>query len=170
MRLGSRQVTRKNFLALISVGTGGLASLAVGIPIIGFVASPLIQKERQAWRDVGAVDSFRVGSTVKVDLRYADQLPWAGSTAYTSAWLRRISQDSFLCYANTCPHLGCPVSWLQTPEIFLCPCHGSVFNADGTVAGGPSPRPLYTYPCRVRNGRVEVKTEPLPLVNFTAGW
>ena len=25
---------------------------------------------------------------------------------------------------------------------YHCPCHGSVFNGDGTVESGPAPRPL----------------------------
>jgi menaquinol-cytochrome c reductase iron-sulfur subunit len=45
----------------------------------------------------------------------------------------------------------------------MCPCHGSVFNGDGTVAGGPAPRPLFTYPIRVVNGRIQIKTEAQPL-------
>lgn len=169
MRFGSRQVTRKGFLGLFVVGSAGLGSLALGIPIVGYLLRPVIKPERNVWRDVGAVDSFTVGSTVQVNLQYADQLSWAGNTAYTAAWLRRETEDSFICYASYCPHLGCPVHWLSAPEIYLCPCHGSVFDANGKVLGGPSPRPLFTYPCRIRNGRVQVKTTKIPLPSFTTG-
>ena len=35
-------------------------------------------------------------------------------------------------------------------ELFLCPCHGGVYYADGTVAGGPPPQPLFRYGVRDR--------------------
>ncbi len=42
--------------------------------------------------------------------------------------------------STVCTHLGC----LVRPEAggFHCPCHGSVFAADGTVIKGPAPSPL----------------------------
>jgi cytochrome b6-f complex iron-sulfur subunit len=34
------------------------------------------------------------------------------------------------------------VKYFGDDNRFHCPCHGSVFNHDGTVAHGPAPRPL----------------------------
>jgi cytochrome b6-f complex iron-sulfur subunit len=42
--------------------------------------------------------------------------------------------------STVCTHLGCIVK--ATADGFECPCHGSGFNADGTVRKGPAPRPL----------------------------
>jgi len=156
-------LNRENFTGLLLAGTGGLASLGLGIPIIGTILSPIVKAPRDVWRDVGAIDDFVVGSTVQVKLRYPGTVPWSGATAYSAAWLRRKSADQFITFSTYCTHLGCPVHWVNGAEIFLCPCHGSVFNADGTVAAGPAGRPLFTMRTRTRNGRVEVKTEPLPL-------
>ena len=61
-----------------------------------------------------------------------------GVTARTAAWLRRDSDASFTAFSVNCTHLGCPVRWFAEPKLFLCPCHGGVYNADGTVAGGPA--------------------------------
>ena len=59
-----------------------------------------------------------------------------------------------------CTHLGCTVraEALSQPETktvdgkplklthrFLCPCHGSRYNGDGTNVSGPAPRPLAWY-------------------------
>ena len=53
--------------------------------------------------------------------------------------------------------------WLADAQLFLCPCHGGVYNGDGSVAAGPPPKPLPRYPVRVRDGRVEILTSPLPV-------
>lgn len=157
-------MNREAFLTLFTLSFGGLASLAVGIPIIGYVLSPLIKPEPDVWRDLGAVEKYTVGSTVEVAFQSAAPLQWAGSTARQAVWLRRNAADRFIAYAVYCTHLGCPVHWLPDAHIFLCPCHGSVFNADGTVAGGPAPRPLYQYETRIQNGHIWIKTHSLPVV------
>ena len=42
--------------------------------------------------------------------------------------------------STTCTHLGCIVGISETG--FACPCHGSRFDQDGNVTGGPAPKPL----------------------------
>ncbi len=59
-----------------------------------------------------------------------------------------------------CTHLGCTVraealSKIETTTVegqplrlthrFLCPCHGSRYNGDGTNVSGPAPKPLAWY-------------------------
>lgn len=42
-----------------------------------------------------------------------------------------------------CTHLGCLVGpWNPVTNRFVCPCHGSEYRRDGSVARGPAPRPL----------------------------
>lgn len=47
--------------------------------------------------------------------------------------------------SGVCTHLGCTVNWSNTSGTFLCPCHGSVFNAKGKNITGPAPSPLQWY-------------------------
>jgi Rieske Fe-S protein len=47
-----------------------------------------------------------------------------------------------------CTHLGCQIS-RQADGVLVCPCHGSRFRLDGSVAQGPAARPLETLQPRV---------------------
>lgn len=156
-------VSRRGFLTKLSLALGGLCAALVGVPIVGFLVSPLLKQTPETWQSVGAVDSFPVGETSAVVFEDASPLPWAGVVARTAAWLRRDSQAEFTVFAINCTHLGCPVNWLPDADLFMCPCHGGVYNADGSVAAGPPPDPLPQYPVRIRNGQVEIRTSPLPI-------
>ena len=46
----------------------------------------------------------------------------------------------FRALSAVCTHLGCTVR--QEKKGFFCPCHGSVFDANGFVLSGPAPKPL----------------------------
>ena len=48
-------------------------------------------------------------------------------------------------YSGRCTHLGCRIDRIQDGEA-ACPCHGSRFRKDGSVARGPATRPLAPVP------------------------
>jgi menaquinol-cytochrome c reductase iron-sulfur subunit len=157
------ETSRRQFLERLSVLLGGATTVLLAVPVVGFVVAPLFRKAPGAWRSVGRADRFKVGETVAVTFQDASPLPWAGVTANTAAWLRRLTADEFVAFSVNCSHLGCPVRWLQEANLFMCPCHGGVYYKDGTVAAGPPPRPLTRYPVRVREGEVELHTGPIPI-------
>lgn len=41
-----------------------------------------------------------------------------------------------------CTHLGCVVPWNASEDKFICPCHGSQYDATGKVVRGPAPLSL----------------------------
>jgi cytochrome b6-f complex iron-sulfur subunit len=41
-----------------------------------------------------------------------------------------------------CTHLGCTVEWKAAQNRFVCPCHGSQYDAQGQVVHGPARRNL----------------------------
>ena len=108
-------------------------------------------------------DSLAIGETVPVKFADLSVLAWAGITGLTAAWLRRVGEKEFIAFSVNCAHLGCPVQWRPQAKLFLCPCHGGVYYPDGTVAAGPPPHPLRRYRVRVKDDRVEIAAEPLPI-------
>jgi len=77
-----------------------------------------------------------------------------------AVYLRRTGKGKEVeAFNETCPHLGCAVSFIPQRDIFQCPCHTSAFNPNnGDVLSGPSPRGLDKLDCEVRteDGRDEV--------------
>ncbi len=156
-------LSRREFLNKLSVGLSAGIAAVVGLPVLGFLFAPLLRKSPEVWRQVGAVDTFKVGETVEVKFQDASPLPWAGVTAQTAAWLRRDGAEAFTAFSVNCTHLGCPVNWLPDATLFMCPCHGGVYYKDGAVAAGPPPRALPRYDVRVRDGQVEIQASGIPI-------
>lgn len=70
--------------------------------------------------------------------------------------------DQIAALSTTCTHLGCIVSPSDTG--FSCPCHGSRYDQDGNVTGGPAPKALAWYKVSLApNGELEVdKDQEIP--------
>jgi Rieske Fe-S protein len=50
--------------------------------------------------------------------------------------------NRFVAFNSVCTHLSCVIE-LPNNDTSVCPCHGAIFSVvDGTVLGGPAPRPL----------------------------
>jgi nitrite reductase/ring-hydroxylating ferredoxin subunit len=62
--------------------------------------------------------------------------------------------------AHTCSHMGGPLSEGKLEgDVVQCPWHGSRFNvADGSVVDGPATFPQPCFEVRVRDGKIEVRS------------
>lgn len=159
---------RRSFLVKLCLWLGALPVALVSLPFFSALLGPLLQRQNQKWRRIGALSEFPVGSTKLVQFINADPLPWSGVTAKSAAWLRREKENEFIAFSANCTHLGCPVRWEEKAELFMCPCHGGVYYKDGSVAAGPPPKPLVRYYVRINKNDVEIKTAPIPITNITA--
>jgi cytochrome b6-f complex iron-sulfur subunit len=134
-------VSRRFVLTITSLlgllGASGIAGLSNFL----FFKPRVTYGEPSRFR-VGHPDSFPLGTRLPLGSQRV-------TIVRTEAGMAAIS--------NTCTHLGCVAT---TSEIgFACPCHGSRFDADGAVLGGPAPRPLPWFKLSLApNGEVEVDT------------
>ena len=55
-----------------------------------------------------------------------------------------------------CTHLGCTVDWNQDQDRFICPCHGSQYDAEGRVLQGPAPRALPIITVVVKQNQIRL--------------
>ncbi len=53
--------------------------------------------------------------------------------------------------ASVCTHQACEITG-YAGQTFVCPCHGSQFDASGRVLSGPAPTALRQYTTQFANG------------------
>src|SRR5918912_2371165 len=94
-------LSRRGFLNWVCLGGTGMAGAVLSVPVLAYLFSPLINPNRNVWRDLGPVDQYRIGDTVKVNFEEPSALPWAGQTAQTALWLRRRTRPASLLSLST---------------------------------------------------------------------
>jgi Rieske Fe-S protein len=151
----------------VTYGLGAAAAAALGIPFVGYLFGA--RKAPVKWIPVGRVADFPQGQTRKVTFDNPIRQPWDGMVAHTGVYVRYEGRDereaddtkahSFLILAVNCAHLGCPVEWFQESGLFMCPCHGGVYTANGERASGPPPRGLFRCVYRVTRARGALQLE-----------
>jgi Rieske Fe-S protein len=60
----------------------------------------------------------------------------------------REEENRFRAIRALCTHLSCILDFNELNATLDCPCHGSTFELDGTVIGGPARQPLRVLPTR----------------------
>ena len=161
-------IARRQMLGRMSVALGVVGGCALAAPAVGFIIAPLFRHSPREWRPLGRVSDFKIGETINVMFIDASPLPWAGVTSRTAAWLRRVNETDFQAFSVNCAHLGCPVRWMPDAKLFMCPCHGGVYYADGSRASGPPERGLFTYEVKVENGKLMINAGQMPTLQNRA--
>lgn len=70
------------------------------------------------------------------------------------AYILRPQSVKYVAYSAICPHAGCTVQY-NPNGTFVCPCHGSTFNAlTGAVEIGPAPRGLTPIPITISQNKI----------------
>jgi Rieske Fe-S protein len=101
---------------------------------------------------VGRLEDLPVGKPVLRTFGYKSDDAYAAVSEVHDVFVIRRSDTDVTVFSPICTHLGCHGEWDSASGRFVCPCHGSVFSADGRVLGGPAPRPFDTLPHRIEDG------------------
>jgi quinol---cytochrome c reductase iron-sulfur subunit, bacillus type len=156
---GVEDIGRRRFLQAFIGVFSSLIGVVLAVPFIAAVIGRPGQGKEGGFSEVGPVSSFPAG--VPVDIAYTEM----ASDAYVRQdvvhhlWVIKHSDTDVTVYSPICPHLGCRYDWDPTDSRFKCPCHGSVYLADGKVVAGPAPRPLDALPAEIRQGKLYVRWE-----------
>ncbi len=143
---------RRGFFVRLFWALAGAIGALVGVPVVGAFLSPALRpREKAQWVAVGPVASFgpepRLGHHV-----HPSQEGWVNVTAEMQVWVVERPGGRFVIFDNHCTHLGCPYHWDAAARRFICPCHNGQFDINGTVVGGPPPRPLDYYETKTEGG------------------
>jgi menaquinol-cytochrome c reductase iron-sulfur subunit len=161
----TNDLSRRAFFAKIGLMLNGVVAAVLAIPVLGFLLSPVLRERKSpsaAWVSLGSIDRFPAGQTRMATYRNPYVNAWDGETANIACWVRHVEADRFQVFAINCAHLGCPVRWFPQSELFMCPCHGGAYYADGSRAAGPPPRGLFEYPYKVQGSELMVFAGELP--------
>lgn len=165
------KMPRRGMMFWLAGGVGMAAGTGITIPVIGYLLGVLGHRPT-IWVPIGKVTQFPINETRLTPFVNAYKRPWDGITANTGAWVRNMGVDSegnhqFTIFAMNCAHLGCAVSWFPESQLFMCPCHGGIYYANGERAAGPPPRGLYKMPWRVVGDTLEVQSPHFPSLHDT---
>lgn len=124
-------VTRRGYLKILGVLSGGLAAGSVAVAL-------------------GAFERRTEGTTEEqVIVEDAASVPVGGAVRFTyptdndPATLIRLEQDLWVAYSAVCTHLACEVLWRSDDRDLFCPCHDGHFDpTSGAPTAGPPTRPL----------------------------
>jgi len=163
------RLSRRWFLLRTSAFLNGIVGTILLIPITRYLLSPARRTSGyRGWVSLGHVNQFPIGQTRLAKYENPFRRPWDGETASIACYVRRLREDKFQVFAINCAHLGCPVRWFPQSELFMCPCHGGAYYADGSRASGPPERGLFTYEYRILGPELHIDAGQMPTVSNSA--
>jgi cytochrome b6-f complex iron-sulfur subunit len=119
------QLSRRNFFQL-TLGwlAAGFAATASSVAALRFLVPNVLYEPSQRFK-AGRPEDYPDGSVTFLEQERVFVVRQG---------------NTFRCLSSTCTHLGCTVN--RAEHGYHCPCHGSVFDDEGTVKSGPAPRGL----------------------------
>lgn len=131
--------TRRRMLFWLSSATLAGSALVSAISNLVFMR-PRVTYGQPSRFSIGKPEEFPLGTRISMNLEH----------------ICIVREDAGLAAISIkCTHLGCTVGLSDTG--FACPCHGSRFDQDGNVIGGPAPTHLPWFKVSLApNGDLEI--------------
>jgi menaquinol-cytochrome c reductase iron-sulfur subunit len=146
-RRNPRRLSRRQFGVLGTQVAGAVVAVLLGIPIVGFLISPLFRRQDVVWRQVGDIAGVADGEPTKFEVAFPLDA-WTSAEANLAVYVVKSGAQTKV-FSNVCSHMQCPVRWDTGLHQFLCPCHGGLYDINGLNVGGPPPKPLPQYVHRI---------------------
>lgn len=134
---------RRQFMNLLTFGTITGTVLGAAYPIVKYFVPP---SSGTGGGGVTAKDAL--GNNVKATEFLSEHQPGARELVQglkgDPTYLVVKEEGGLESYGinSICTHLGCVVPWNVNAGKFMCPCHGSQYDATGKVVRGPAPLSL----------------------------
>jgi Rieske Fe-S protein len=161
-----KTVSRRWLFLTLGAAFNGVVGIALATPIIRYLLSPARKDSSYtSWVSLGQVSDYPVGQTRLASYVNPYRRATDGQTDDIPCWVRRTGTNKFTVFAINCAHLGCPVRWFPQSQLFMCPCHGGVYYADGSRAAGPPERGLFTYDYKIVNGALHIDAGQMPTLS-----
>ena len=154
-----KNIDRRNFIKIIIGGLSSLMALSLGWPMMSFIFKPIFQKKNQGFVKVPGFTSLPENRVTNMGFQFIQEDSFFKLDQVHHVWVIKHAADRATVFSSICTHLGCRVDWQVDWQKFVCPCHGSVFSADGKVVSGPAPRPLDTLVHKIEGGELYVQWE-----------
>ncbi|MEO0488785.1 MAG: cytochrome b6-f complex iron-sulfur subunit [Cyanobacteria bacterium P01_A01_bin.123] len=134
---------RRQFMNLLTFGSITGTALGALYPVVKYFLPP---SSGSAGGGVSAKDAL--GNAVKAEDFLSNNGPGSRTLAQglkgDPTYLVVTETGTLENYGinSVCTHLGCVVPWNANESKFICPCHGSQYDATGKVVRGPAPLSL----------------------------
>jgi arsenite oxidase small subunit len=139
-------LTRRSFLKSLA-GLAGVIGAGVVLSSIKLPAetAPTTQTTTTNATQTGTMaGSIANVKNLKVNVPVQFEYP----SGYPNLLLKK-ADGSLLALSLLCTHVCCTCSYETSSNVIYCPCHGSVFDANGNVVQGPASSPLPRVQLRV---------------------
>ncbi len=147
-RKRSRSVSRRDFLDYLLGGSFLITILGIFLAIVRFIWPPhrLVGIQYTDRLFVANLDDFLPGTAIRKVFNGRGILIVRTNSGFTAVDIK-------------CTHQRCNVRWDSQRRVFVCPCHGGLFDAYGNVISGPPPRPLKRVGVKVLGNSVYLFSE-----------
>jgi menaquinol-cytochrome c reductase iron-sulfur subunit len=144
-------ISRRRLFIMGNVAAVGVLGALVGVPLVGYIFGALGLKQPVVRVRIGPLDAIPFDTPTL----FRFTVPESGSGVSTqrpvATYVLRTGNELFTFY-NACTHMGCPVRWDSVDFLYLCPCHGGMYNILGQVVHGPPPYALRQFKHEVVDG------------------
>ncbi len=134
---------RRQFMNLLTFGTVTGVALGALYPVVKYFIPPSSGAAGGGVIAKDAVGNDVVASQFLATHKVGDRTLAQGLKG-DPTYLVVEGENTIASYGinAVCTHLGCVVPWNGSENKFICPCHGSQYDATGKVVRGPAPLSL----------------------------